>query len=65
MTTKDILIPIRASQEEADMLDALAKKTTRTRSGMVRHLVKQAWVQTFANHTSSPAADPVGEAARQ
>jgi predicted DNA-binding protein len=65
MATKNILIPIRASREEADMLDALAKKTTRSRSGMVRHLIKHTWVQTFQNHTSSPAAEPVEEATRQ
>lgn len=65
MTTKDIVIPIRASQEEADMLDALAEKTTRTRSGMIRHLVKEAWTKAFQNQSSTPVTEPVGEISRQ
>jgi len=59
----EIPVQVRMTEDDASMLDQLARETRRTRSDMVRFLVSQEYIKVFKSQSStyaqpiSPQAD--------
>lgn len=63
MTTKGV--QVRFTNDELNMLDTMAQESTRNRSDMLRHLIKQAWKIRLEDCDPQPAVVPMVETFRQ
>ncbi len=53
---KNTYLNMRLSEEEQEMLEELARMTVRTKSDMVRFLIRQAWEKAMESAESTSAA---------
>lgn len=58
-------VQVRFTEEELEMVDTMAQESTRNRSDMLRHLIKQAWKSRGTSSTPATEALPVVEIVRQ